>query len=73
MTPWPAPAVSAAARIMAVCARSHPRTGDQRSALGTPAASPSGSNTATGPTLERASSVGARLSGRVEVVITAPG
>ena len=34
---------------MAVCGRSHPRTGDQRRAEGTPVAKPCGSNTPTGP------------------------
>ena len=74
VTPLPTPAVSAAARIMAVCGRSHPRTGDQRSVEGTPAANPCGSNTPTGrPSLARAVMVVVRLSGRVEVVMTAPG
>ena len=54
-------AQSALARIMAVCGRSQPRTGDQRSAEGTPAASPSGSNTPTGPSAARAVIVTERL------------
>ena len=66
-------AQSALARIMAVCGRSQPLTGDQRSAEGTPAASPSGSNTPTGPCAARAVIVTERLSARVAVVITAPG
>ena len=53
--------------------RWQPRTGDQRSAEGTPAAKPCGSNTATGPSFERLVMVDVRLSGRVLVVITAPG
>ena len=66
-------AQSALARIMAVCGRSQPLTGDQRRAEGTPAASPSGSNTPTGPCAARAVIVAERLSARVAVVITAPG
>ena len=70
------PALSAhraLARIMAVCGRSQPLTGDQRRAEGTPAANPSGSNTPTGPCAARAVIVAERLSARVAVVMTAPG
>ena len=71
--PAAAPAVNARARTRAVPARSHPRNGDHRNRPGTPPARPCGSNTATGPTSCRALRVTARLSGRVEVVTTAPG
>ena len=71
--PSPASAHRALARIMAVCGRSHPRTGDQRRAEGTPVAKPCGSNTPTGPRSARAVIVADRLSARVAVVMTAPG
>jgi hypothetical protein len=73
VVPDAAPAVRALARIIAVCGSSHPRIGDHRVADGIPGASPCGSNTATGPTFARACSAAVRLSGRVEVVMTAPG
>ncbi len=50
----PVPADRPRARIIAICGTSHPRTGDQRSPSGTPAARPCGSKTATGPTARRA-------------------
>ena len=73
VVPDAAPAVSALARIMAVCGFSHPRIGDHLVADGMPGASSCGSKTATGPVFARACSAAVRLSGRVEVVMTAPG
>ncbi len=67
----PAPAARPAARTMAVVGSSQPRTGDQRMPSTLP--SPCGSKTATGPFARRRAAVAARLSGRVEVVTTAPG
>ena len=65
------------ARIIAVSGSSQPRIGDQRTPLpptaGSPAVRCCGSKTATGPRSFRASMVAAMLSGRVEVVTTAPG
>ena len=63
----------AAARSMAVWGCSQPRTGDHRSDERMPDASPCGSKTATGPMASRVRRVAVRLSGRVEVVTTAPG
>ena len=73
VVPRAAPVVSALARTRATCGDSQPRIGDHFVADGTPGAKPWGSNTATGPRLDRAVSVAVRLSGRVEVVTTAPG
>ena len=61
------------ARIIAVKGSSHPRMGDHLSPAGRPSARCWGSNTATGPIFCRARSVAVRLSGRVDVVTTAPG
>ena len=74
--PWSrsrVPVVNALARTIAICGSSHPRIGDHRVADGTPGARSCGSNTATGPARPRAVRVAVRLSGRVLVVITAPG
>jgi len=73
LVPDAAPAVNALARTIAVCGFSHPRIGDQRVADGMPGASLCGSKTATGPTFARACRAAVRLSGRVEVEMTAPG
>src|ERR1019366_4553366 len=73
VVPPAVPAARALARTSAVCGFSHPRIGDQRVADGIPGASLCGSKTATGPARCRAASVAVRLSGRVLVVITAPG
>ena len=66
---------SASARMIAVCGLSQPRRSDHRRAGSRVArwARRCGSNTATGPRDARAARVIARLSGRVEVVTTAPG
>ncbi len=73
-TPSAGSAVSARARVIATCGSSQPRIGDQRVVDATPGARRCGSNTATGRSADaRAAKVTARLSGRVEVVITAPG
>ncbi len=70
----PPSATRASARIIAVWACSQPRTSDQREA-GRPGARARrwGSKTITGPRPARAARVTARLSGRVEVVTSAPG
>jgi hypothetical protein len=70
-----ASATSVSALAIAVWGRSHPRIGDQRKEKSSPGAlaRPWGSNTTTSPRPARASKVTARLSGRVEVVTTAPG
>src|ERR1019366_2006915 len=73
VVPDAAPAVSALARITAICGFSHPRIGDHRVADGIPGASRCGSKTAIGPTFARACSAAFRVAGRVEVVMTAPG
>ena len=71
----PASGTNASARTMAACGCSQPRVSDQRRPgdAGSGPARPWGSKTMTGPRVARASRVTARLSGRVEVVTTAPG
>ncbi len=61
------------ARIIAVSGSSQPLMGDHRSPAGMPSARCCGSKTATGPSRSLALSVTVRLSGRVDVVTTAPG
>jgi len=71
--PLAAPVVRALPRSRAVCGFSQPRIGDHRAAERMPGARHWGSKTTTGPIASRAVSVAVRLSGRVLVVITAPG
>ena len=71
--PPAAPDARALARNSAIWGFSHPRMGDHRVEERMPGASRCGSKTATGPIASRARRVAVRLSGRVLVVITAPG